>query len=76
MALFFLERLKLIKLYRTGPAAFGFLRSLDFLSGLPRVKINHFLAGKPSYTKFKTRRHKFPRLQVKAPFINDLWCKD
>ena len=70
------ERLKLNKLYRSGPAAFGSLNNLVKLSGLPRVKVSQFLLSKPSYTKFKNRRRKFPRLQVKARFINDIWCMD
>ena len=70
------ERLKLNKLYRSGPAAFGSLNNLVKLSGLPRVKVSQFLLSKPSYTKIKNRRRKFPRLQVKARFINDIWCMD
>ena len=70
------ERLKLNKLYRSGPAAFGSLNNLIKLSGLPRVEVSQFLVSKPSYTKFKNRRRKFPRLQVKARLINDIWCMD
>ena len=68
------ERLKLNKLYRSGPAAFGSLNNLFKLSGLPRVKVSQFLLSKPSYTKFKNRRRKFPRQHVKARFINEIWC--
>ena len=57
------ERLKLNKLYRSGPAAHGSLNNLVKLSGLPGVKVTRFLS-KPSYTKFKNRRRKLPRLQV------------
>ena len=39
-------------------------------------KVNRFLASKPSYTTYKNRRSKFLRLQVKARFINDIWCMD
>ena len=70
------EKLKLNKLYRSGPAAFGLLNNSVKLSGLPRVKVNQFLAGKPSYKKFKNRRRKFPILQVKTRFFNDMWCMD
>ena len=70
------ERLKLIKLYRSGPAAFGSLNNVVKLSGLPRVKVSQFLLSKPSYTKFRNRRRNFPRLQVEARFINDIWCMD
>ena len=69
------ERLKLNKLYRSRPAAFGSLNNLNKLIGLPRVKVRQFLLSKPSYTKFKNRRRKFPRLQVKARFINDMKCE-
>ena len=70
------ERLKLNKLYRSGPAAFGSLNNLVKLSGLPRVKVRQTLLSKPSYTKLKNRGRKFPRLHVKARFINDIWCMD
>ena len=70
------ERLKLNKLNRSGPAAFGSLNSLIRLSGLSRVKVSHFFASKPSETKYKNRRRKFPRLQVEARFINDIRCMD
>ena len=69
---FLSERLKLKKLYRSGPAAFGSLSKLVKLIGLPRVKFSQFLAGKPSYMKFKIRRQKFPTLQVNARFIIDI----
>ena len=72
----FCERLKLNKLYRGGPAAFGSMNNLVKMIGLPRVKVSQFLLSKPSYTKFKNRRPKFPRLHVKARFINDIWCMD
>ena len=75
-SLSFSERLKLDKLYRSGPAAFGSLNNLIKLSGLLRVKVSQFLQSKPSYTKIKNRRRKFLRLQVKSRFINELWCKD
>ena len=48
------EKLKLNELYRVGPAAFGSLNNLVKLRGLPRVKVSQFLAGKPSYTEFKS----------------------
>ena len=70
------EGLKLNKLYRSGPAAFGSLNNFVILSRLLRVKFSQFLLSKPSYAKFKNRRRKFPRLQVKARFINDKWCMD
>ena len=70
------DKLKLNKLYRSGSAAFGSLNSLIKLSGLSRVKVSHFLASKSSYTKYKNRHRKFPRLQVKARYINDIWCND
>ena len=70
------DDLKLNKLYRKGPAAFGFLNTLVIFKGLPRVKGNQLLAGKPFYTKFKNRRRTFPTLQVKSRFIIDVWCMD
>ena len=70
------ERLKLNKLYRSGPAAFGSLNNLVKLSGLPRVVVIQFLLSKPSYTKFKSRRRKIPGVKIKARFIIDKWCLD
>ena len=70
------ERLKLTKLYRESSAAFGSISSLVKISGLPRKKVKQFLESKPSYTKYKNRIRKFPRLQVGARFINDIWCMD
>ena len=52
------------------------MNNLVKLSGLPRVKVSQFLLSKPPYTKFKNRRRKVPRLQVKARFINDIWCTE
>ena len=69
------ERLKLNKLYRSGQAAFGSLNNLVELSGLPRVKVSQLLVSRPSDTKFKYRRLEFPRLLVKARFINDIRCR-
>ena len=70
------ERLQLTKLYRNGPAACGSLNNLVKLIGIPRVEVRQFPASKPSYTKFKNRRRRFPRLQVRARFIIDIWCMD
>ena len=75
-SLFLSERLKLKKLYGSGPAAFGSLNNLVELMGLHRVKVSEFLLRTPSYTNFQNRGRKFPRLQVKARFINDIWCMD
>ena len=58
----------------TEPAAFGSWNILVKLSGLPRVKVNQFLAGKLSYTKRKKRQRKPPRLQTS--FIKNLWWMD
>ena len=70
------ERLKLTKLYRNGPAAFGSISNLVRLSGLSRTKVKQFLDSKASYTKYKNRIRKFPRLHVFARFIDDIWCLD
>ena len=75
-SLSFSERLKLNNQYSSGPAAFGSLNNLVNLSGLPCVKVSQFLVSEPSYTKFKNRRRIFPRRQVKARFINGIWCMD
>ena len=68
------ERLKLNKLYMNGPAAFGSLNNLVELSGLPRVKVSQLLVSRPSETKFNYRPREFPRILVKARFIDDIRC--
>ena len=40
------------------------------------MNVSQFLLSKPSYPKFKNRRHNFPRIHVIARFINDIWCLD
>ena len=70
------ERLKLTKMYRSRPTAFGSLNKLVKVSGLASVKVSQFLLSKPSYTKLKNRRRNFPRLQFKARFNNVIWWLD
>ena len=52
------------------------MNNLVELSGLPRVKVSQFHLSKPTYTNFKNRQRNIPRPQVKARFINDIWCMD
>ena len=73
-SLSFSERLKLNKLFRSGPEVLGTLNNLVKMMGLPRVKVSQFLNSKLSYAEFQNRRLNFPRLQVEARLINDIWC--
>ena len=70
------ERLKLTKLYRNGPAAFGSISNLVKRSGLSRANVEQFLDSKASYTKCKNRIRKIPKLHAFARFIDDIWCLD
>ena len=70
------DRLKLTRLYRKGPAAFGSIENLSKQSGLSRKKVAYFLHSKDAHTKFRNVRRKFKRLQAHATHINDIWCMD
>ena len=70
------EKLKLEKLYQKGPAAYGSVSNLQKASSLSRVKVENFLQSKNSHTKYRQYRRRFPRLQVIAYDIKEIWSID
>ena len=70
------EKLKLEKLYKNGPAAYGSVSNLHKASSLSRVKIENFTQSKNSYTKYRQYRRRFPRLKVTAYDIIEMWSFD
>ena len=67
---------KLEALYRKGPAAYGSVANLKKASGLSWRKVNNFLQGKNSHTKYRQFPRRFPRLKVIAFDINEIWSID
>lgn len=70
------NRLLLLKLYRSGKASFGSIKSLAKASGLPRDLVEKFLQSRKAYTKFKQANRKIKRLPTRARSINDTWSMD
>ena len=70
------ERKKLDKLYAQGPAAYGSVARLQKHSGYSKSKVEEYLHGNDSYTKYHGIRKKFPRLKVIAFRINEIWSLD
>lgn len=64
------------KLYTAGPAAFGGVDRLTAHSRIKKSKVENFLQGNDSYTKYRPLRQKFPRLKVIAFDINEIWSID
>ena len=60
---------KLDNLYLKGPASFGNAKRLQILSKLSMKKVKMYLETKSSFTKYRSRRLRFPRLKV---IVNDL----
>ena len=63
-------------LYTSGPAAYGSIANLQKASGLSRKKVEYFLHGNETYTKFRSARKTFPRLKVFAKDVNEIWSAD
>ena len=70
------EEKKLLKLYTNGPAAYGSAQRLTEESGISNSKVLSFLHSKPTYTKYRNVRKRFPRLKVIAFRINEIWSLD
>ena len=70
------ERLKLLKAYTKGPAAFGSVAKLVKATGLERSKVKSFLHERSSYTKFYSLNRRFQRLHCYATHINHIWTLD
>ncbi len=70
------ERKILEKLYANGGTAYGGILRLQEASGLSKSKVLSFLYSKPSYTKYRNVRKRFPRLKTIAFRINEIWSLD
>ena len=67
---------KLDNLYLKGPASFGNAKRLQILSKLSMKKVKMYLETKPSFTKYRSRRLRFPRLKVIVNDLNEIWSVD
>ena len=72
----FRESKKLDQLYFKGPASYGSVKSLQAQSKLPLGKVQSYLETKPSFTRYRSIRLKFPRLKVFVKDINENWSLD
>ena len=72
----FPEVKKLDQLYLKGPASYGSIKRLQTQSKLPIGKVLSYLETKPSFTKYRSIRLKFPRLKVFVKDINEIWSLD
>ena len=63
-------------LYLKGPASFGKAKRLQNLSRLSINKVKMYLETKPSFTKYRSRRLRFPRLKVIVNDLNEIWSVD
>ena len=64
------------QLYLKGPASYGSTKRLHSQSKLPLGKVQSYLETKPSFTKYRSFRLKFPRLKVFVKDINEIWSLD
>ena len=67
---------KLDKLYLNGPASFGSAKRFQNLSKLSMKKIKMYLETKPSFSKYRSRCLRFPRLKDVDNDINEIWSVD
>ena len=67
---------KLDNLYLKGPASFQNAKGLQNLSKLSINKVKMYLETKPSFTKYRSRRLRFPRLKVIVNYLNEIWSVD
>ena len=67
---------KLDNLYLKGPASFGNAKRPQILSKLSMKKVKMYLETKPSFTKYRSRRLRFPRLKVIVNDLNEIWSVD
>ena len=70
------DKKKLDNLYLKGPASFGNAKRLQNLSKLSMKKVNMYLETKPFFTKYRSRRLRFPRLKVIVNDLNEIWSVD
>ena len=62
--------------YLKGPASYGSIKRLQTQRKLPIGKVLSYLETKPSFTKYRSIRLKFPRLKVFVKDINEIWSLD
>ena len=67
---------KLDNLYLKGPASFGNAKRLQILSKLSMKKVKMYLETKPSFTKYRSRRLRIPRLKVIVNDLKEIWSVD
>ena len=67
---------KLDNLYLKGPASFGNAKRLQNLSKLSMKEVKMYLETKPSFTKYRSRNLRFPRLKVIVNDLNEIWSVD
>ena len=70
------EKQTLDQLYLKGPASFGNPTRLKPQSKLSFGKVKTYLETKPSFTKYRPIRLRFPRLKVIVKDINEIWSVD
>ena len=70
------ERKTLEQLYSRGPASFGSSKGLQKHSKMSLAKIKSYLDTKLSFTKYRSHRMQFPRLEVIVKDINEIWSLD
>ena len=63
-------------LYSKGPASFGSPKRLHTQSKMSMAKVRSYSETKPSFTKYRSIRLKFPRLRVIVKDINEIWPLD
>ena len=72
-----LKKRLLEKAWKSGFSAYGSRQNLQKATKLSVKKVDAFLQGKNSYTKFFIpQRRSYPRLTTLAFDINDIWCMD
>ena len=67
---------KLDNLYLKGPASFGNAKRLQNLGNLSIKKVKMYLEKRPSFTKYRLRRLRFPRFKVIVNDLNEIWSVD
>ena len=67
---------KLDNLYLKGRASFGNAKRLQNLSKLSMKEVKMYLETKPSFTKYRSRRLRFPWLKVIVSDLNEIWPVD
>ena len=66
------DRIKLLKIYRKGAAAYGSSENLKKKSGHSKAKVELFLQSEDSYTKHKEAKRRHQRLRVHSRYKNEI----